>query len=71
MTPAERAQPEIIKGSRRKRIAQGSGTNVAAVNNLVKQFDQMRKMMKQLASGKMPDPEQLLSGGGDAAQPRR
>ncbi len=64
MTPEERARPEIIKGSRRKRIAQGSGTNVAAVNNLVKQFDQMRKMMKQLASGKMPDPAALLGGGG-------
>ena len=60
MTPEERARPEIIKGSRRKRIAQGSGTNVAAVNNLVKQFDQMRKMMKQLAQGKMPDPQALL-----------
>jgi signal recognition particle subunit SRP54 len=63
MTPAERAHPEIIKGSRRKRIAQGSGTNVAAVNRLVKQFDQMRRMLKQVASGKMPNPEQLLSGG--------
>jgi signal recognition particle subunit SRP54 len=63
MTPAERAHPEIIKGSRRKRIAQGSGTNVAAVNRLVKQFDQMRRMLKQFASGKMPSPEQLLSGG--------
>ncbi len=63
MTPEERARPELIKGSRRKRIAQGSGTNVAAVNNLVKQFDQMRKMMKQLASGKMPDPAALLGGG--------
>ena len=63
MTPEERANPQIIKGSRRKRIAQGSGTNVAAVNNLVKQFDQMRKMMKQLASGKMPDPAQLLGAG--------
>jgi signal recognition particle subunit SRP54 len=62
MTPEERARPELIKGSRRKRIAQGSGTNVAAVNNLVKQFDQMRKMMKQLASGKMPDPAALLGG---------
>ena len=63
MTPAELAHPEIIKGSRRKRIAQGSGTNVAAVNRLVKQFDQMRRMLKQMATGKMPNPEQLLSGG--------
>ena len=56
MTPAERAKPELIDGSRRKRIAPGSGTNVQAVNQLVKQFDQMRKMMDQLAEGKMPDP---------------
>ena len=56
MTPAERANPTLIDGSRRKRIAQGSGTTVQAVNQLVKQFAQMRKMMAQLAKGKMPDP---------------
>ena len=55
MTPFERRHPEIIKGSRRLRIARGSGTNVQAVNQLVKQFGQMRKLMKQLGSGKMPD----------------
>jgi signal recognition particle subunit SRP54 len=55
MTPEERRRPELIKGSRRLRIAQGSGTNVQAVNGLVKQFGQMRKMMKQLSGGKMPD----------------
>ncbi len=62
MTPAERANPTIIDGSRRKRIAQGSGTTVQAVNQLVKQFGQMRKMMSQLAKGKMPDPAQLMKG---------
>jgi signal recognition particle subunit SRP54 len=62
MTPAERARPDLIDGSRRKRIARGSGTTVQAVNQLVKQFGQMRKMMAQLASGKMPDPQQLLRG---------
>jgi signal recognition particle subunit SRP54 len=62
MTPAERADPTMIDGSRRKRIAQGSGTTVQAVNQLVKQFAQMRKMMAQLARGKMPDPQQLLKG---------
>jgi signal recognition particle subunit SRP54 len=62
MTPAERANPQLIDGSRRKRIAQGSGTTVQAVNQLVKQFAQMRKMMSQLASGKMPDPAQLMKG---------
>jgi signal recognition particle subunit SRP54 len=62
MTPAERARPDVIDGSRRKRIAQGSGTTVQAVNQLVKQFGQMRKVMSQLAQGKMPDPQQLLRG---------
>jgi len=62
MTPAERANPTIIDGSRRKRIAQGSGTTIQAVNQLVKQFAQMRKMMSQLARGKMPDPAQLMKG---------
>jgi signal recognition particle subunit SRP54 len=59
MTPAERANPKIIDGSRRRRIARGSGTNVQAVGHLVKQFAQMRKLMKQVASGKMPDLQQL------------
>jgi signal recognition particle subunit SRP54 len=62
MTPAERANPSMIDGSRRKRIAQGSGTTVQAVNQLVKQFAQMRKMMSALARGKMPDPAQLMKG---------
>ena len=47
MTKAERTRPDIINGARRKRIAQGSGTTVEDVNKLLKQFDQMRKMMKQ------------------------
>jgi len=51
MTREERAKPEIINGSRRRRIAQGSGTNVQEVNKLLNQFDQMKKMMKQF-SGK-------------------
>jgi signal recognition particle subunit SRP54 len=48
MTPAERVHPEIINGSRRQRIARGSGTTVQDVNRLLKQFAQLRKMMKQL-----------------------
>ena len=55
MTPQERRRPELIKGSRRLRIAKGSGTNVQAVKALLKQFDQMRKIMKQVSSGRMPD----------------
>ncbi len=55
MTPQERRRPELIKGSRRLRIARGSGTNVQQVNRLVKQFGQMRKVMRQVGRGKMPD----------------
>ncbi len=62
MTPAERANPKIIDGSRRRRIARGSGTNVQAVSQLVKQFAQMKKLMKQVASGKMPSLQQLAGG---------
>jgi len=62
MTPEERRRPELIKGSRRLRIARGSGTNVQAVNQLVKQFDQVRKMMRKLGKGKMPDLGALMRG---------
>ncbi len=51
MTKKERTYPDIINGSRRKRIAKGSGTSVEDVNKLLKQFEQMKKMMKQLTSG--------------------
>jgi signal recognition particle subunit SRP54 len=63
MTPAERRNPKIIDGSRRKRIAAGSGTTVQAVNQLIKQFAQMQKMMRALQQGKMPSMEQLMRGG--------
>ncbi|MGI8845864.1 MAG: signal recognition particle protein [Thermoleophilaceae bacterium] len=62
MTAAERTNPKIIDGSRRRRIALGSGTNVQAVSRLVKQFSQMQKMMRQLSKGKMPDLQQLAGG---------
>ena len=55
MTPEERRHPELIKGSRRLRIARGSGTNVQAVKQLIKQFEQMRKVMRQVSQGRMPD----------------
>jgi signal recognition particle subunit SRP54 len=55
MTPEERRRPELIKGSRRLRIAKGSGTSVSAVNQLVKQFAQVRKVMRQLGQGRLPD----------------
>jgi signal recognition particle subunit SRP54 len=62
MTPEERANPTVIDGSRRRRIAHGSGTNVQAVGQLVKQFSQMKKLMRQLSKGKMPDLQQLAGG---------
>jgi signal recognition particle subunit SRP54 len=62
MTPGERANPTIIDGSRRRRIARGSGTSVQAVSQLVKQFGQMRKLMRQLSRGKMPSLQQLAGG---------
>jgi len=52
MTPAERRNPKIINGSRRKRISSGSGTTVTDVNRLLKQFDQTKKMMKMMGKGK-------------------
>ncbi len=54
MTPEERSNPYIINGSRRKRIAAGSGTSVPDVNKLLRQFDEMRKMMKTVAKGGKP-----------------
>jgi len=58
MTKAERVDPTLINGSRRRRIAAGSGTTVSDVNQLVKQFAEMRKLMKQMGSmaksGRLP-----------------
>ncbi|MDD2248091.1 MAG: signal recognition particle protein [Proteiniphilum sp.] len=51
MTPQERSNPEILNGSRRARIAKGSGTKVQEVNKLIKQFDETRKMMRMMTSG--------------------
>ena len=53
MTPKERLNPDIINASRRKRIAEGSGMKIQDVNNLLKQFEQMKKMMKQFSNPKM------------------
>lgn len=52
MTPEERANPSLLNGSRRARIANGSGTSVTEINRLVKQFDETRKMMRMMNSGK-------------------
>jgi len=69
MTPQERRNPGLINGSRRKRIANGSGTKVQNVNQLVKQFDQMKVLMKSMANGQAPTPQQMakLAGGGQRA----
>ena len=56
MTPKERRHPDIIKASRKTRIANGSGTSVQEVNKLLQQFDQMKKMMKQVSNGNMKLP---------------
>ena len=63
MTPKERKRPEIIKGTRRKRIANGSGRSLIEVNQLLKQFGMMRKMMK--SKGKMKGMMKQLGGMGD------
>jgi signal recognition particle subunit SRP54 len=54
MTPEERRRPDVIKASRRRRIALGSGTSTAEVNRLLKQFVEMQRMMKMISGGKMP-----------------
>jgi len=65
MTPAERRRPDIISGSRKRRIANGSGTQVQDVNKLLKQFKQMQKMMKQMKKkGGMQRMMRQLGGGG-------
>ena len=55
MTPKERRNPDILKATRKQRIAKGSGRSVEEVNRLLKQFEQMKQMMKQMSSGKMPN----------------
>ncbi|MGF1878826.1 signal recognition particle protein [Photobacterium frigidiphilum] len=62
MTKGERSRPEIIKGSRKKRIAKGSGTQVQDVNRLLKQFIQMQKMMKKMQKGGMKNMMRNMKG---------
>jgi signal recognition particle subunit SRP54 len=63
MTPEERRRPELIKARRRLRIARGSGTSVQQVSALIKQFAQMRDLMRQVGRGRMPDIAALMRGG--------
>jgi len=62
MTPEERRRPELIKGGRRLRIARGSGTSVQQVSSLIKQFGQVRALMRQVSRGKTPDIAALMRG---------
>jgi len=64
MTPQERSNPDILNGSRKKRIANGSGSDIQEVNRLIKQFEDTRKMMKMVNSGKAKNLMQALSAPG-------
>jgi len=64
MTPQERSNPDILNGSRKKRIANGSGSDIQEVNRLIKQFEDTRKMMKMVNSGKAKNLMQALSSPG-------
>jgi len=64
MTPQERDNPALLNGSRRKRIATGSGTSITQVNHLIKQFDDTRKMMKKLGTGGRASMANALRKGG-------
>ncbi|MFP4060237.1 MAG: signal recognition particle protein [Bacteroidales bacterium] len=63
MTPQERENPQVLNGSRRKRIANGSGTSIQEVNRLIKQFDETRKMMKMMSGGGK-NLARMMGGGG-------
>lgn len=72
MTKAERKNPDVLNGSRKRRIAKGSGTELQDVNRLLKQFNQMRKMMKKMKKGGMKGMMQQMqgmSGGGQGGMP--
>lgn len=62
MTPAERSKPDLIKGSRKRRIAAGSGTQIQDINRLLKQFTQMQKMMKKMSGGGMKKMMRQMKG---------
>ena len=63
MTPEERKHPDILNGSRRKRIAAGSGTSLPEVNRLIKQFDTSRKVMQKAMGGNMAQKLRSMKGG--------
>jgi signal recognition particle subunit SRP54 len=71
MTPEERRRPEIIGGSRRLRIARGSGTSVADVNRLLRQFEELRRLLRHAAQGRLPPGLAGGAVGGGRGRPRR
>ncbi len=62
MTPAERSNPELLNGNRRKRLAAGSGNDIQEVNRLIKQFEEMRKMMKAFSQGNLMNRMRAMQG---------
>lgn len=62
MTPAERENPDLLNPSRRRRLAAGSGRPIVEVNRMIKQFNQMKKMMKQVSNGNMSGLENMMGG---------
>lgn len=69
MTLEERHNPDLINGSRRRRIARGSGSTIQAVNQLLDQFHEMRNMMRQMSSGRGPWARMAQQYGGGAGMP--
>src|SRR5690625_7702384 len=64
MTPKERSRPQILRASRKRRIAAGAGVQVQEVNRMLKQFEQMQGMMKKMKGGGMARMMRALAGGG-------
>jgi len=62
MTPAERENPDLLNPSRRRRLAAGAARPIVEVNRMIKQFNEMKKMMKQVSSGNMAGMEQMMGG---------
>jgi signal recognition particle subunit SRP54 len=69
MTPAERDDPKLLNASRKKRIAAGSGTTVQQVNQVLKQFELMQAMTRQISGGKLPKGIRNLMGGSASGIP--
>jgi len=70
MTPLERRKPELLKASRKRRIATGAGVHVQEVNRLLNQFDQMQGMMKKMKGGGLMKMMKRMGGGGFPGMPR-